>query len=296
MGMKRSLSTAFHPMSDGQTERMNRVLEEMLRHYISPTCDDWDEHLPMAEFAINSAVNCSTSMTPFFLNYGENPPIPLVHSLTTPDKSNADELAKKVQKQLNLAKSALQRAQAAQKQQADKKRRDVKFKVGDQVLLSTHNIKLKSRFNTKLLPRFMGPFMILECIGPVAYRLELPDNIRVHPVFHVSLLKLYRTPPGGQGKMRHPPVDWINDEPVCEVEKILLHKDRRVGGNRLKRRFLIKWKGYGVEHNTWEAEERLVNCDEVLAEYWAYVENKPRKPKGKKAKAKAQAIPEDVDS
>jgi hypothetical protein len=140
----------------------------------------------------------------------------------------------------------------------------------------------------------MGPFKVLDCIGPVAYRLELPANIRVHPVFHISLLKLYRTPPGGNTEMRHPPLDWINDEPVYEVEKILLHKDKRVGGNRLNRSYLIKWKGYGVEHNTWEAEARLVNCDEVLEEYWAYAENKPRKPRGKKAKP--SPIPEDVDT
>jgi hypothetical protein len=279
--IKHAKSTAFHPQTDGQTERMNRVLEEMLRHYISPTCDDWDEHLFAVEFAVNNAVNASTGVSPFYMMYGEHPHVPISVELRTADRSaDADEFITRITSIVAGARQALLDAQARQAQYHDRKRTEVTFKVGDRVLLSTKNIKLRVQKDTKLLPKYIGPFPIVSAVpnsrGPVSFELELPPRYKIHRVFHSSLLKLYK-----ESKSRPfglpLPVDWItDDEPVYEVEKVLLHRDRRLAGNRSRREYLLKWKGYGPEHNTWEKAGNLLRCDDVLKEYWAWANSTTR--------------------
>jgi hypothetical protein len=269
LGIQRAMSTAFHPQTDGQTERMNRVLEDVLRHYVSPTCDDWDEYLFAAEFAVNNAVSKSTTFTPFYLCYGEHPPTPLTCELRTSDPSTADQLVTRIQESIALTKRYLLDAQSRQKQYADARRRPCTFKLGDKVLLSAKNIHLKVRKVTKLFPKYIGPFVITRVINPVAFELELPPQYKVHPVFHASLLKEYKESVYTEYRPP-PPLEWLDGDPVYEVEKILLHRDRRIGGGRTRREYLIKWKGYPVEHNTWQNESAIVNCDRVLAKYWAY--------------------------
>jgi hypothetical protein len=146
---------------------------------------------------------------------------------------------------------------------------ETSFQVDDLVLLSTKNLKLKvtkAKGKTKLLPKFIGPLRVKERIGKVAYRLELPPRWKVHDVFHVSLLRRYITR-GNRGHVAAPPVAWLDEEPLYEVEKILEHEDVRVG-RKVVRRFLIKWARYDASHNSWERESNLVSCDEVLADYW----------------------------
>jgi hypothetical protein len=105
---------------------------------------------------------------------------------------------------------------------------------------------------------------------------KLPPKWRIHDVFHVSLLKKYVTR-GNKGFVATPPVSWLEDEPLYEVEKILKHTDVKTG-RKVIRRFLIKWAGYDASHNSWERETNLVSCDEVLAEYWiSYNENIAKK-------------------
>jgi len=263
-----SMSTAFHPQSDGQTERLNRVLEDMLRNYVNPTCDDWDVYLACAEFAVNNAVNKSTGHTPFYLNFGEHPPTPLTVDLPGPFPRTAEEVTLRIHSAIKDAKVLLEAAQSRAKAYADTQRRDVTFAVGDRVLLSTKNLKLRVKQNTKLLPKFVGPLDIVSRVGPVAYKLELPSTWSVHPVFHVSLLKKF-VPQGHQGFVAAPPAaDWIAGELVYEVEEILDHRDSVVGRQK-RRQFLIKWVGYDAIHNSWERESNLVSCDDALAEYWA---------------------------
>ncbi|KAJ9532677.1 hypothetical protein QJQ45_010761 [Haematococcus lacustris] len=207
--IKRCLSTAYHPQSDGQTERYNRVLEEMLRHYVGPTQNDWPDHLPCAEFAVNNSWQESIQNTPFFVNFGQSPVTPVL---------------------LDLPAGRVPSAQAFTKV-------------------------------WQLLPRYIGPLLVSALVGPVAVKLVLPACMsRVHPVFHVSLLKPYK------GDVPHlpPPLEWLDDRPVYEVEQVLSH--RRVRNGKAWA-YLLKWKGYGVEHNTWEPRKNLTGCAELLQVY-----------------------------
>ncbi len=269
LSLTRKLSTAYHPQTDGQTERMNRVLEDMLRHYVDASCSHWDDYLATAEFAVNSAINSSTEYSPFMMMYGENPPTPLTVGIPGTPMTEADQVVSRITEVLRQAKMALSAAQSRAKVYADAKRMETSFEVNDLVLLSTKNLKLKvqkTKRDTKLLPKFIGPLRVLERIGRVAYRLEMPPRWKVHDVFHVSLLRKYVTR-GNQGYFAAPPVAWLDEEPLYEVEKILQHADVRTG-RKVVRRFLIKWANYDASHNSWEREDNLVSCDEVLADYW----------------------------
>ena len=273
MQIKRCMSTAYHPQSDGQTERMNRVLEDMLRHYVSPTQTDWDTHLPLVEFAINNAYQESVQSTPFMLNYGRHPHTPASISMpgTGPrqqaqdraraDGSFAECFTDEMQQTIAHAWKSLLSAQQRQKAYHDRKARAKQFNVGDRVLLSTKNTAFKNPGTAKLLPKYAGPFQVLERIGIAAYKLLLPESMKVHDVFHVSLLEPYRD----DRRCQPPPVTLFLDGDVqFEIEAVLAVRQRR----RNKKEFLVKWLGYGPEHNSWEPESNLTNCTEVLQTFW----------------------------
>lgn len=263
LGTRQAMSTAFHPQTDGQTERVNRILEDMLRHYVTPTQDDWDMYLSLVEFAYNNAWQESIRTTPFMLNYGQHPLTPLNRGISRCHVPAAKDFAQSMSSILQEAKKHLLAAQNRQKSYADTKRRELSFDVGTQVLLSTSNIKLKISGANKLLPRWIGPFRIMKRVGNVAYKLELPETLKIHPVFHVSLLKPYRA----SGKVQPPPPPILeeNDELSFEVERVLAHEIRG-SRTRPQKYYLIKWLGYGLEHNSWEPEKNL--SLEVLKEYW----------------------------
>jgi hypothetical protein len=168
------MSTTFHPQTDGQTERVNMILEDMLRHYVSPTQDDWDLYLSLVEFAYNNAWQKSIQTTPFMLIYGQHPLIPLNIGINTCHAPTAKDLVQSMSSIMQEAKKHLLATHNRQKSYADTKRRKISFDVGIQVLLSTSNIKLKMLGARKLLPRWIGPFKVLKRVGKVAYKLELP--------------------------------------------------------------------------------------------------------------------------
>jgi hypothetical protein len=244
---------------------MNRVLEDMLRHYIDPSQTDWDQHLSIAEFAINNAYHEGMKATPFWLNNFKHPRTPLSLHLKSPTSVEARQLADRLVDDLKIAKQSLRSAQQRQATQADKRRRKLEFKVGEEVMLSTANIRLKAVGSPKLLPRFVGPFKVTEKLSAVVYRLALPERWRIHNAFHVSLLKAYHR--SDRMQPLPPPLEFEGDD-VFEVERVLLHRDVK-RGKRTVREFLLKWKGYGAEHNTWEPERNLINCSELLAQYWS---------------------------
>jgi hypothetical protein len=276
LGVKLRMSTARHPQTDGQTERTNRTVEQMIRSYINYQQNNWDELLPAVEFAYNNAKQSSTQTSPFFLNYGRDPLLPA--SLFQPQETNVPAVAEFLETQttiLNAAKDQLHRAQESQAKFADQRRREEEFKVGDLVLLSTANLNLdahKQRPSAKLLSRFTGPFKIIRKISKTAYELDLPPTLRVHPVFYVSLLRRYlqddfeREPP--------PPEPIIvDDHEEGEVEEILDHrietrgrkrKDGSSGGHHY---YLVKWKGYHTDDSTWEPESHLANAQEALEDF-----------------------------
>jgi hypothetical protein len=251
-GTRLKMSTAYHPQTDGQTERMNRVLEETLRHYIDPSQTNWDQLLPMAEFAINNSVNASTGETPFFLNYGRHPRTPAVRSLdyTVPAAAST---ARTIESAIARAKACLEAAQQRQKAYYDRGRVPLTFTPGQQVLLSTKNIRMKEGGPKKLLHKWLGPFPVRRMVGAAAAELELPAPYRIHPTFHISLLRPFRgeLPDALTGPAA--PVAFEQGVPYYRVERILTHRDRLIGRKKV-RQYLVKWEGYTDEHNSWEPD------------------------------------------
>lgn len=264
MGTKLKMSTSFHPQTDGQTERVNRMIQEYLRHFVSAEQDDWDELLPLAEFALNDSYQESIGTTPFYLTYGQHPNRPAIQTLTK--APGANNWVSNIDTAIKRARDLIQAAQQRQKAYANQRRRELELQVGQKVLLSTKNIRLKSPGTHKLLPRYIGPFTVAKRVGNVAYQLELPSTMKMHNVFHVSLLKPYHSDGSYQPP---PPLFVLDDDLYYEVEAVLQHKDvRRKGVTKgyTTRYYLIKWKGYGHEHNTWEPEDNLTQG--ALDSYW----------------------------
>lgn len=272
LGVKLNMSTAYHPETNGQTERVNRVVGEMLRAYIRPTQCDWDQWLSMAEFAINNSWHEGVQNTPFYLNYGQHPLTPATFDL--PHKvPAAEQFSSGLQRAVNEARRCWAEAQAKLSANANAKRRDVSYMVGDQVLLNTTNLFYKLAKEQpgarKLMPRYVGPFTVAQLVGPVAVKLDLPsDWARIHNVFHVSLIKPYLPPthrPDTQ-VVGPPPIQWFEGEPLYRVERLLAHR-RAARGRGLE--YLVHWEGYGDEHDSWEPQRNLLTCDTLVREYHA---------------------------
>ena len=276
------LSTAYHQQTDGQTERTNRTLEQYLRFYTSDTLDDWDQHLADAEFAYNHAKSSSTGLSPFEVLYGFNPHVPmsLLRTIATTDAHPASQdLVTRHQTRHQAVQDKLREAQKVMAAQYDKSRRDVTFKIGDLVYLDATNIATslnspdtsRRTKGKKLRSKFMGPFKIADRPSALNYRLVLHPDSKVHPVFHVSLLKAAVPRDTNQFPDSTPPELFplpIEDDSgqtydgEWEVEKILKH--RRHKG---KVQYLVKWTGYPVSQSTWEPESHLENAKELIQDY-----------------------------
>jgi hypothetical protein len=254
LGIDPRFSTAFHPQTDGQTERTNRVVEEVLRHYINGQHSNWEDLLPIVAFAINNAKSASTGETPFFLNYGRNPHTALSVALPEPTLPSLAMVFQDLEGTLINVRKLIVAAQDRQKTYADKKRRPHTFTQGDLVLLATKNLHFKTGVK-KLHPKYVGPFKILRMIGSNAAELQLPVAYsRLHPVFHVSLLQPYKD--GGSFTPLPPPPDVVDGEPFYKVERILGHRSKRVG-RRTIQEYLLQWLGYDSSHNSWEPAAHL---------------------------------------
>jgi hypothetical protein len=256
-------STAYHPQTDGQTERVNRVLEDMLRHYVQSLGQlNWVDLLPMAEFAINNAYHTSTGSTPFRLNNGRDPQLPII--IKPAQVPSAAEWMAALEKGQCEARRCMQAAQQRQKGYYDDGRRDVRFAVGEEVLLNAKNLRLKldGVSCSKFLPKYVGPFPIHRVVREgAAYELKLLAHMKVHPVFHVSLLRPFRRDPI-PGRVQPPPPPTLCEEdgqPYYEIETIVSHRD--TAGKRL---CLVAWKGYGPAHNSWEPFEYLAESTAYL--------------------------------
>ena len=267
MGVSHKPSTAHHPQTDGQTERMNRMLQDYLRNYVNPLHDDWDLMLDAAEFALNNSYQASIKTTPFYMNSGQHPLTPHTYTLPQTNCPSANDVYLDYKARLERSKCFLEAAQSRQKKFYDARHREVEFNEGDDILLSTKNISLKHPGSRSLMPRYIGPFKIIKKYSPLVYRLELPKNCRLHDVFHVSLLAPYRA----DGNYQPPPPELTLDgEMEYEVEMILRHVEYGRGKQK-NFRYYVKWRYYGPEHNTWEPQKNLTHCEEALSNYWESV-------------------------
>jgi hypothetical protein len=276
LGTTLTMSTAYHPQTDGQTERANRTLEEMLRSRINFNQTDWDEHLAVAEMAINNSIQASTGFTPFYLNYGQEIMLPLDRAIAElrPCKNpEAESRIKQLKSSLIKARANIELAQHRQAHYVDQHRREVSFKIGDQVLLSTEHLKLTGAAGSrtaKFTYKYIGPFKIKRVINPNAYELDLPAQLQIHPVLNVSRLRPYHDgnalfPHRPQPDSRPPPeVVLENGAAVFEVESIIATR-----GIGRRKQYLVKWLGYPHWESTWELEATLKDARDAIAEFEA---------------------------
>jgi len=194
MGTELRLSSAYHPQTDGQTERTNQMLEDMLHMCVLDFGGGWEPHLPLVEFAYNNSYQFTIGMAPFEALYGRRCRSPTCWLEVGDNKLLGPEVIQETSARIEIFRSRIRVAQDRQKSYADAKRFFREFNVGDQVLLRVSPMKGVMRLGKKgrLSQRYVGPFPIIERIGPVAYRLGLPEHLhRIHDVFHISSLRRY---------------------------------------------------------------------------------------------------------
>jgi hypothetical protein len=251
------LSSAYHPQTDGQTEIMNKGLEGYLRSFTGDRPKDWLKWLPLAEWSYNSSKHSSTKISPFEAVYGYSPPRLLPYEPGTTSVQAVEETLKTREFILSLIRQNLQDAQDRMKVYADRHRTSREFEIGDWVYLRLRPYRQMSvsiRRNLKLSPRYYGPFQVIQRIGEVAYKLDLPQESQIYPVFHVSLLKKQlgtRTIP-----LVTLPALTLEGTLTAEPDKILTRRLMKKG-NRADAEVLIQWAGATEEDATWEDLEVL---------------------------------------
>ncbi|KAL0543603.1 hypothetical protein IC582_018703 [Cucumis melo] len=258
MGTRLDFSTAFHPQTDGQTERLNQVLEDMLRACALEFPGSWDSHLHLMEFAYNNSYQATIGMAPFEALYGKCCRSPVCWGEVGEQRLMGPELVQSTNEAIQKIRSRMHTAQSRQKSYADVRRKDLEFEVGDKVFLKVAPMRGVLRFERrgKLSPRFVGLFEILERIGPVAYRLALPPSLStVHDVFHVSMLRKYVPDPSHV--VDYEPLEI--DENLSYIEQPVEVLAREVKTLRNKEIPLVKvlWRNHRVEEATWEREDDM---------------------------------------
>ncbi|KAL0551646.1 hypothetical protein IC582_010735 [Cucumis melo] len=258
MGTRLDFSTAFHPQTNGQTERLNQVLEDMLRACALEFPGSWDSHLHLMEFAYNNSFQATIGMAPFEALYGKCCRFPICWGEVGEQRLMGPELVQSTNEAIQKIRSRMHTAQSRQKSYADVRRKDLKFDVGDKVFLKVAPMRGVLRFEKrgKLSPRFVGPFEILERIGPVAYRLALPPSLStVHDVFHVSMLRKYVSDPSHV--VDYEPLEIDENLSYTEQPIEVLAREVKMLRNREIPLVKVLWRNHRVEEATWEREDDM---------------------------------------
>ena len=252
IGTKLRLSTAYHPETDGQTERTNQTMEAYLRHYVSYKQNNWVSLLPMAQLALNDKRSDTTGLSPFFANYGRH-----ANLFLKPREGSRAEKATVLASDMKSLHSDMQQqiseVNTKTQQRVNKKRKMYpQLKKGDKVYLNTKNLKSK-RPSKKLDHVKVGPFLIKQSKGPVNYELQLPPDAKVYPVFHVSLLE-----PANSRTTLQKEWKFEAETEEYEVEEILEQKGQE---------YFVKWKNCEESESTWEPIGHLRNCQTLLRQF-----------------------------
>lgn len=277
LGVKSKLSTAYHPQSDGGTERVNQEIQAYLSMFCTLQPEKWSELLGMVEFTHNSRTHAGRKQSPFELLYGYQPPLlPLASG-----ESRFPAVEERL-KNLELARNeALAAHELARARMAERSKQGFKpFQKGQKVWLEAKNLRLPYA-TRKIAPKREGPFVIADVLGPLTYRLKLPDSWKIHDVFHAALLTPFtETDIHGPAFTRPPPeLNEDGEDQEWEIEGILKHREDADGN----REFLIKWRGYPDSENSWEPEDNLENAKEAKESYLERVaKKKPSRARGKK--------------
>ena len=253
LGKQLCFSTSYH----GQIERANQVIEDILRAYCSRDNQSWIQYLPLVEYAYNASYHQSIGMTPFKALYGQDCLSPLNFFDPTIRVEASKEMIAEMDEQMQAVRKDIKAAQDRQKEYADTKRSDRTFKEGDKVFLRVRPKKSSLSFGRykKLSPRYCGPYEVVRCLSKQAYKLRLLEHLKVHNVFHVSLLKPYFDKPD----------HVINDELVIMPSQGILEPQasrildtcERILRSKVIREHLVQWKDYREEDTTWEDEAKL---------------------------------------
>ena len=246
MGTQMTMSTAFHPQTDGQSERTIKVLEDMLRACVLNHKGSWEEHLPLVEFAYNNSYQASIQMAPYEALYGRPYRSPLCWTEVGKSSIIGPYLIRDTSEKVSLIRQRLLTTQSRHKSYADMRRQPLELEVGDHVFLKVMPKRGVVRFGKrgKLSPRFIGPFEILERVDTVAYRLVLPPIMSgVHEVFHVFMLRKYNPDPAHVVDWRQIVVDTnetFEEGPVC-----ILDSRDQVLRRKTVRLVRVLWRHYG---------------------------------------------------
>ncbi|GJZ60930.1 putative reverse transcriptase domain-containing protein [Tanacetum coccineum] len=256
LGTEVNMSTAYHPEIDGQSERTIQTLEDMLRACVIDFGKNWDRHLPLVEFSYNNSYHASIKAAPFEALYGRKCRSPICWSEVGDSQLTGPELVRETTEKIVQIKNRLLTARSRQKSYADVRRKPMEFSVGDMVMLKVSPWKGVIRFGKrgKLSPRYIGPFKIIERIGPVAYKLELPEKLRgIHSTFHVSNLKRCLA----DENLIIPLEEIQLDDKLHFIEEPVEIMDREV--KRLKQSRIpivkVRWNSRRGPEFTWERED-----------------------------------------
>ncbi|GKB37683.1 putative reverse transcriptase domain-containing protein, partial [Tanacetum coccineum] len=258
LGTRLDMSTAYHPETDGQSERTIQTLEDMLRACVLDFRKGWDRHLPLVEFSYNNSYHTSIKAAPFEALYGRKCRSPICWAEVGDSQLTGPEIIHETTEKIVQIKSRIQAARDRQKSYADVRRKPLEFQVGDKVMLKVSPWKGVIRFGKrgKLNPRYIGPFKIIAKVGTVAYRLELPEKLsRVHSTFHVSKLKKCLA-----DEPLAIPLDEIQvDDKLNFIEEPVEIMDREV--KRLKQSRIpivkVRWNSRRGPEFTWEREDQM---------------------------------------
>ncbi|GJT24378.1 putative reverse transcriptase domain-containing protein [Tanacetum coccineum] len=262
LGTQLDMSTAYHPETDGQSERTIQTLEDMLRACVIDFGKGWKRHLPLVEFSYNNSYHASIKAAPFEALYGRKCRSPVCWAEVGDVQLTGPEIIHETTKKIVQIRQRLQAARDRQRSYANIRRKPLEFQVGDRVMLKVSPRKGVIRFGKrgKINPRYIGPFKILERIGPVAYKLELPEELsNVHNTFHVSNLKKCLS-----NESRVIPMKELQlDDKLNFVEEPVEIMDREVKQLRQSHIPIVKvrWNSKRGPELTWERE------DEIRAKY-----------------------------
>jgi hypothetical protein len=248
------MSSSYHPETDGQTERVNQCLEGYLRCFAHACPTKWIQWLSLAELWYNTSLHSALGKSPFEVLYGREPRqigITMVSACPVPE---LDSWLKDRQLMQDLLRQHLERIRLRMKNQADKKRSERAFNVGDRVFLKLQPYVQSSvapRAHHKLLFKYYGPYEVLERIGEVAYRLKLPETSRIHPVIHVSQLK--------KAIGAHVEVQTVLPSPldILQIPTRVLQRRLRQQGPVAVSQVLVQWSGQPASMATWEDFDEL---------------------------------------
>jgi hypothetical protein len=264
LGIKVAATTAYHPQGDGQTERVNQELEQYLRLFISQRQDDWVDLLPLAEFQYNNHAHSATQHPPFLLENGRLPRMGFEPDQRPSKVESVNEFAERMKNTLDEAKAALSKSKDDMARYYNQRRTPAPdFQPGDKVYLDATDIAT-TRPSRKLSHKHLGPFPIERKVGNNAYRLRLPPAMsRIHPVFNViKLTPAPEDPIAGRRTVPPPLPEIVDGEEEWVVEEIL---DSKMMNRKL--RYLVKWKDFGVEHNSWEPWDN-VHAPDLVTEFY----------------------------